>query len=190
MVAAPSVFCLKTEAAARFSSSPDSSRASPSRSSSVTAFEPAEGWNTFQTSVGADRGAPQAAWAANVPFESEELDSGFPHNTLRCLPENGIVIVAVGPWLYKGGERVPRHELPLRFSDGFFVSNHYEDQPAPHVSMTTIRTWVGDAHIVNVIVWIGNNNPNPGLVQLVDEQLARLRIASPAASQDFFASNG
>lgn len=141
----------------------------------VIYFEPSEGWNTVQTSVGSDPEAPNAAWAANVPYASEESYSGFPDNTLRCMPDDGIVMVAVGPRTYTGGVDFPHLEMPLRLSDGFFVPDQYNGQPATHVSMYTIDTWI-DGKLLNVNVWIGQNHPSPDLVRAANQELARLRV--------------
>jgi hypothetical protein len=53
--------------------------ASPSRGATsppVTSFQPALGWNTFETNVLADPSQPDVVCAANVPFKPESAPLG------------------------------------------------------------------------------------------------------------------
>ncbi len=144
---------------------------------SITTFEPAAGWSTLESSIGSDPEALRTVWAANIPFQSEELFTGFPDNTLRGLPSNGVVIVAAGPRSYTGSEQFPHLDFPIKLSDGYFVSDNYDGQPAPNVSMYTIDTWVGNK-LLNLSVWIGSPHPDDSLVNTANEELARLHVPS------------
>ena len=145
--------------------------------SPIISFQPAEGWNTIETGVGSEE-TPRVAWAANVPFEPEESFGGFPDNTVRNLPPSGIVIVAVEPRVYEGGVAFPERELPLTLADGYFRSEHYEGQPAPHVSMFVIDALI-DGRLLNVLVWMGTTQPSDPMINAADEELARLTIPRP-----------
>lgn len=145
--------------------------------SSVTYFEPSPGWNTFQTTVGIDPDGPQAAWAANVPFAAEDPTTGFPENTLRCLPPEGLVLVAVGPRPYAGDVDFPHLPMPVTLKDGYFISDDYQSQPAPNVSRYLIESAIRDGHVINIYVWAGNKVPSGRMIGAANRELARLRIA-------------
>jgi len=141
----------------------------------VVSFEPADGWNTVETTYGADEDDLPTAWAANGPFEPEKRWGGFPDNTIADLPPNGIVITAVQPRLYEGGENIPSLRLPLRVEDGWFNSDQYEGQPAPHVSNYVLDTYV-DGRVLNVMVWMGRNDPAEEMISAANEELSRLCV--------------
>lgn len=70
---------------------------------SVTTFKPSERWNLVLTTI--DPNGSQdlpIVWAANVSFSPEESTSGFPSNTVRDIPADGIVITVIGPRKYTG----------------------------------------------------------------------------------------
>lgn len=145
--------------------------------SSVTTFEPIEGWNIVLTTI--DPNNPQdlpIVWTANVPFAPEESTSGFPDNTVESLPPNGIVMTVVGPREYTGDTVFPPARFPLTISQGFCNHDQYEGQPAPHVSGCLIDTKVED-QLLNVTVWFGTNRPSEDLYQEADAQLSRLVVA-------------
>ncbi|MBA3432115.1 MAG: hypothetical protein H0U16_11635 [Actinobacteria bacterium] len=138
-------------------------------------FEPADGWNTVETNVDSP-GAPPAAWAANVAFQPEEDYSAFPDNTVRNLPSDGIVIVAVGPRVYFGGEKFPHFDFPIALSEALrFNPDQYEGQPASDVSNYVIDGWVDDK-LLNLMVWMGTTDPDASMEQSADDQLSRLCI--------------
>lgn len=157
-----------------YAASPD--QADVAAWSSVTTFEPVEGWNIVLTTI--DPNNPQdlpIVWAANVPFASEESTAGFPNNTVRSLPPDGIVITVIGPREYTGDTVFPPVQFPLTISQGFCSHDQYQGQPAPHVSGCLVDTMVGD-QILNVTVWFGTNRPSEGLYEEANAQLARLLV--------------
>ena len=143
-------------------------------------FKPAPGWSTVQAVVGPQEEQWPAAWAANVPFRDDPQRSGLPDETVRSLPPGGILMTVVGPRPYAGGEEFPARAFPLRLSDGLCTHRYYEGQPAPHVSVCYLDTWVGD-RLLNVTVWLGraavSEKPSEELHSETDEELARLQIA-------------
>jgi hypothetical protein len=149
-------------------------RGATTQSTAVVSFQPALGWNTVETNVASDSTAPQVAWAANIPFKTEEL-SGFPDNTVRAMPPDGIVIVVVGPRDYTGGENFPHLNSPIQLSDGFFTADNYEGQPAANVSRYVIDGFVG-GKLVNVLVWLGATQPTPAMIKSANDELGRLGI--------------
>jgi hypothetical protein len=145
-------------------------------SSSVTTFEPSGDWNMILTTV--DPSIPQdvaVVWVAYVLFASEESTTGFPVNTIRNLPSDGIVMTVIGPREYTGETTFPAAKLPLTIDQGFCSSDEYETQPAPHVSKCLIDMMVGDK-LLNVTVWFGTNVPSAALYEQANEELARLLI--------------
>ncbi|HEV8564122.1 MAG TPA: hypothetical protein VGR41_04360, partial [Actinomycetota bacterium] len=144
----------------------------------VTTFEEAPGWNTVTTTFGPDGEELPVTWAANVPFVSEEDPSGFPSETIRALPADGIVITAVGPRAYTGGETFPAIREPLDLSQGHCEADQYETQPAANVSKCILDTMVGE-QLFNVMVWFGKNHPGDEMTAQANEELARLVIAGP-----------
>jgi hypothetical protein len=117
------------------------------------------------------------AWAANVSFVSEKDLSGFPTDTIRSLPADGIVITAIDLRPYTGGESFPNLREPLDLSQGVCASDDYEGQPAENVSQCRIDTMVED-EIFNVMVWFGANEPGEDLRAEANEELARLVLPS------------
>ena len=153
--------------------------AGPSRgatSTPVTSFDPALGWNTFETNVLADPTQPEVLWAANVPFKPESLET--PVNTIKSLPPDGIVINVVGPWTYTGGDQMPDLTFPATLSQMYFHGNNYEGQWAPNVSEYFISGWVNKTELLEFEVWMGRNDPTPAMKAAADEELARLTLPS------------
>ena len=144
----------------------------------TVSFAPADGWNTVETTYGTQPDALPVAWAANVPFRSEDSYQGFPMNTIADLPPQGIVITATQPRKYSGGVPFPALDFPLSLDEGHFVADDYEGQPGPHVSNYIIDTWV-DGKLLNVMVWMGTNQPTSHMATAANEELARLCV--PAA---------
>lgn len=149
-------------------------RGATSSNADVASFDPAVGWNTVETNVGSDPMAPPVAWAANVPFKTEDF-SGFPDNTVKDLPSDGIVIVVEGPREYSGGETFPELNLPIQLSEGFFTADGYEGQPAPNVSMYLITGYVGQK-LLNVIVSLGSTDPSPAMINSANAELESLTV--------------
>lgn len=139
-------------------------------------LEPVDGWNVVLTTI--DPANPQdlpILWAANVPFAEEENAIGFPVNTVRTLPANGIVMTVVGPREYGGDTLFPAARFPLTIWQGFCSHDKYQGQPAPHVSECFVDTMVGD-ELLNVTVWFGTNRPSKSLHDEANSQLARLAV--------------
>jgi hypothetical protein len=143
----------------------------------VLSFEPAIGWNTVETNVTSDKASPQIAWAANVPFKTEDLTSFDPVNTKKDLPPHGIVIVGEGPQHYTGEEDLPDLDLPLQLGNGwFFTADGYEGQPAPNVSFSMITGYVAPHRSLTVMVWFGSNAPTPAMIDRANAELERLVV--------------
>lgn len=142
---------------------------------SITTFQPAPGWNTVTTTFGPNGEKLSVAWAATVPFVSEKDFSGFPSETIEALPSDGIVISAIGPRPYTGGESFPAIREPLDLSQGSCVWDQYEGQPAPNVSKCLIDTMVGD-RLFNVIVWFGTTEPDDDMIAQANDELANLVV--------------
>lgn len=98
---------------------------------SVTTFEPSEGWNLVHTTIDPtnSQGLP-IVWAANVPFSPDDSAGGFPSDTVRDLPEDGIVMTVIGPRTYTGDTVFPPATFPLTIAQGFCSHDQYETQPA------------------------------------------------------------
>jgi hypothetical protein len=145
----------------------------PTDQQAVATFEPAPGWNTVNTTLAEGQDALQVAWAANVPFVSETDPSGFPTETIRTLPPDGIVMTAIGPRPYTGRESFPELHEPLDLSQGVCAHDNYEGQPAENVSKCRIDAMVGEK-LLNVVVWFGSNRPTDAIVAEANEELDRL----------------
>ena len=133
------------------------------------------GWFTAETSLPGGPPIP-VAWDANTPFVDDPATHEFPDATVRRLPPDGIAIAAVGPRPYTGEADFPTLRLPLRLSDGHFVADDYEGQPAPDVSSYFIDGWL-DGQIVNVVVRFGRTDPTPEMLAQADDALARFSIS-------------
>lgn len=116
------------------------------------------------------------AWASNVPFVDDPADRAFPDSTVKSLPADGVVIEAVGPWLYTGDEDVPRLDLPLRLSDLDCLADDFEGQPAPNVSFCHVAARL-DAEIFNAYVFFGRNEPTPEMTEQANDVLATLAFS-------------
>jgi hypothetical protein len=139
-------------------------------------FEPIEGWNIVLTTIDPNNTQDlPIVWVANVPFSPEESTSGFPNNTVRGLPPNGIVMTVIGPRDYTGDTVFSPATFPLTISQGFCSHDQYETQPAPHVSKCLVDTMVGD-QLLNVTVWFGMNTPSEEMYDEANAQLARLVV--------------
>jgi hypothetical protein len=153
--------------------------AGPSRGATpppVTSFQPALGWNTFETNVLADPTQPDVTWAANVPFKPESLET--PVNTIKSLPSDGIVILVTGPFLYAGTDYGPYLSLPATLSQFDFQGDNYEGQYAPNISSYHFAGRVSATEVVDFEVWMGRNDPTAAMKAAADEELARLALPS------------
>jgi hypothetical protein len=144
-----------------------------------TSFLSAPAWTTYEgrTQIG-DQTSP-VAWAANIPFSAEHLQHGLPHNTVRSLPNGGIVISVLGPRRFDGEADFPDISEPLQVSADACVAS-YEGQPKSNVSVCPLDRKVGDDHVLNVLVWFGTDGPGgkPAQQQLdaANAELTRLSL--------------
>lgn len=143
--------------------------------SPVTTFEPSEEWNMVLTTVDPDSPDLPIVWVANVPFAPEESTTGFPVNTIRGLPPEGIAMTVIGPREYTGETVFAPAQFPLTISQGFCNYQEYEGQLAPQVSMCLVDTMVGD-QLLNVTVWFGTTTPSGSLFGEANAELARLIV--------------
>jgi hypothetical protein len=146
--------------------------------SPLLSFEPRDGWFTAEKE---ERPDPQGealavAWAANVPFVDDRAESAWPDPTIRTLPAKGIVLEAVGPWLYTGDEDVPPLKVPLTLADGYCLADGYEGQPAPNVSFCAIAARIG-GKVMNAYAYFGRNEPTSEMKADANEMLATLAIS-------------
>jgi hypothetical protein len=140
-------------------------------------FNPPDGWFIAQTSEPREPQVP-IAWASNVAFLDDPSHAPFPDRTIRELPPDGIVLEAVGPWVYTGDEAMPSAEFPLSLSDLYCLADHYEGQPAPNVSFCNLAAHVGEsASIFNAYVYFGRNGPTPEMRSAANDVLATLSLS-------------
>jgi aryl-alcohol dehydrogenase-like predicted oxidoreductase len=162
----------------------------------VLDFEPSPGWNVVTTdpSLADLPGAPQA-WAANVPFApadttpgvGEVYPEGYPGDTVRTLPPDGIVILAEFPIetrnpLPSRGDFPPR-SLPLQLEQAPFSG--WEGQPREDLSMSeenaTVNGWW-----ITVTALFGTKDPSDALVAEANQEVARLVVPPPPVTTDAF----
>ncbi len=148
-------------------------------SSPVLAFDPAADWNSVVAPLPSKLQANnEIAWASNVPFKGEDLASGWPNETVKTLPADGVVVFASLAHSVDDPSNYPDRAAPLHLSDGYFLSSHYEGQPAPNVSLQMIYARVNGQFIL-VQVWFGQPEPSTDQKQAAEQELARLAV--PAA---------
>jgi len=139
-----------------------------------TTFKPPDGWFTAEESEPVEPHI-QVNWASNVPLADD------PANTTARLSANGIVVEAVGPWVYAGKETVPAIDFPLEVSHLNCLADGYEGQPAPHVSFCNLAARLESGEIFNAYVYFGRNEPTPEMTAQANDVLATLSL-SPSAS--------
>jgi hypothetical protein len=144
--------------------------------SPVLAFTPAKGWNSVVTPLPAKlQPNNEVTWASNVPFQGDDLASGWPKKTVTALPTEGIVVFASLAHSVDNPQAYPDRTAPLKLSDGYFLSSHYEGQPAPNVSLQMIYAHI-DGQFLLVQVWFGNTSPTDSQRAAADQELARLSV--------------
>lgn len=144
----------------------------------VLTFEEAVSWSTLQTRLPPPAGDKvQIAWTANVPFAGDDTVTGFPLETAKTLPPNGVVVYASSAADVSNPDEYRELTLPLSLSDGRFIADDYENQPAPHVSTATIGARLEHRYVL-VHVWFGAKQPSPESRAAADEALSRLRVPS------------
>jgi hypothetical protein len=137
-------------------------------------FLPASGWDVFSTGTTEPPQAPTAI-AANVHLRPPDHVGGLPHETLRALGTDGVVIWAT---FYPAGEvetldrQFPERSLPLRLGDA--EPGGIEGQP-DDVSARRLLARVG-AYNLDVILFFGAMEPDPETLRAADEELGRLVV--------------
>jgi hypothetical protein len=151
--------------------------------SPVLTFNPNRGWNTMDTAVNTPAlpNNNEVAWAANVPFAPEDSMTGWPTNTIRSLPANGIVVFAsLARYQTDTPNLFSDQTLPLSLADGEFHSSGYETQPAPNVSADVLYAHVKSQYLL-VIVWYGSNTPGSAITTAAQQELNALRVPDAPA---------
>ena len=144
----------------------------------VLAFAPAAGWNSVVAPLPTNlQSNNQVAWASNVPFKGEDLTSGWPNETVKALPADGVAIFASLAHKVDDASTYPDRALPLELSDGYLLSSGYEGQPAPNVSLQLVYAHVRGQYVL-VQVWFGRLDPTEAQRRAADAELARLAIPS------------
>lgn len=140
----------------------------------LLAFAPAVGWSTLQSQDPNNPGV-KFAWAANVPFAAGDSVSGEPSNTARMLAPDGIIVYASSLPTVADTSSYSDRQLPLKLSDGQFVTGQYENQPAQNVSKYMINAHVNGQYVY-VEVLFGSPQPTTQMQSDADEELARLAV--------------
>ncbi|GEM_PF-6697765 len=147
-----------------------------SAASPVLAFSPASDWNSVVAPLpGKLQANNEVAWASNVPFQGGDLTSGWPTDTVKNLPADGVVVFASLAHTVDDPQNYPDRSAPLQLSDGYFLPSGYEGQPAPNVSLQMIYAHVNGQYVL-VQVWFGQNAPTEAQRAEADAELARLVI--------------
>jgi hypothetical protein len=135
-----------------------------------------DGWSGFAKDLAAgDEEAPTMV-VANVPWRDEghNLAHSRPLEQFERLPPDGIVIAATAG-SYPVGDPDQDPNAPVRLSDGHFIAEHYEGQPAPHVSIQIVSRPFGHAW-VTAQVFFGRNEPTLGMRAQADAVLESLEL--------------
>jgi hypothetical protein len=156
------------------------------------AFQPAPGWSVASTGpmpVGSE--ALTETWAANVPFEAEDLRlsalSGqlvaWPGETMKRLPPDGVALVT---WVDAHDEvpasptrGSPARDLPLQLGDAE-VQETWEGQVAPNVPFYWINATVKSQY-VEVRIFFSTQHPSPSTLQVAQDELDRLVVPDLAS---------
>lgn len=148
----------------------------------VLTFTAESGWSTMQTPLPPPVGSKvEIAWAANVPFAAADRVSGFPIETAKALPPDGVVVYASLTGAVDNPDEYRNIDLPLRLADGDLRASGYENQPAPNVSSETIGARVRGQFLL-VHVWFGSNDPPAASRAAANEELARLSVPALSAA--------
>ncbi len=142
---------------------------------SVMGFLPASGWNSVVAPLPSKLKANnQVTWASDVPFQGDDLASGWPNATVKLLPPDGVVIFASLAHISSPGGFTER-SAPLKLADGNFFSSHFDGQPAPNVSLQLIEAHINGQYVL-IQVWFGRLEPSDEQKRKADAELARLQI--------------
>lgn len=150
--------------------------AQASASAPVLSFTPATDWNSVVAPLPSKlQASNQVAWASNVPFQGSDTASGWPIDTVKRLPSQGVVVFASLAHQVDNQGSFPERSLPLQLSDGYFLASGYEGQPAPNVSLQMVYAHV-NGHYLLIQVWFGQNKPTDAQTQAANTELARLTV--------------
>lgn len=144
-------------------------------------FLPAAGWTVNgSTFPWGDQEEAQVVWASNGGVADGDAATGWPIETVRHLPEDGIVVcVSMTPQVEDGPSLYPEGHLPLRLRDATFLTGQYEDQAAPNVSLYRLAAHVEDQY-VTAEVFFGVLDPGSAALQAGDAQLSRFVLKAKA----------
>jgi hypothetical protein len=133
-----------------------------------------EGWDGFAKDIGPPQEQVPALYVANVTWPDRGQNFADPATLelFKGLPPQGIVIAASAT-SSGGGEEFLRR--PIRLSDGRFLADSYEGQPAPHVSTQTISGRLGEWTLI-VQVYFGRNDPTDEMRAEANHVLATLEV--------------
>jgi hypothetical protein len=162
----------------------------------VLDFEAAPGWNVVKSdpSIADLPGAPQA-WAANVPFEQEDLQPGVrngypggdPGHTIRTLPADGIVVTADLPLETRNSlppfPSFPERTLPLGLERP--PSSGWEGQPREDLAISGVNA-SANGWWVSVTVIFGTKDPSEAQIQKANDEVGRLILPPPPPTSQAF----
>lgn len=136
------------------------------------------GWNGYAIRIGRDDEVA-VLWAANTPFSERSAWPEYPQQTLAALPQEGIAIEIVEQPRGIDLASWPLLAPPVRLADGYFLSESYEGQPAPHVSTQIIQARLADRALY-IQVYFGRNSPDEEMRARADRVLATVTVAGGA----------
>ena len=146
-------------------------------------FAPQDGWNVSESPLD-PRASVLSAWTANVPFDDRDLPhvTGFPLESLRSLPEDGIVVTVLSPNPVASSPQptespstsVPELSLPLHLQDGE-VRGPIAEEPRRPLTVYEIRAIV-DGDFLGVVAYLGTRNPSADLLASADAAVGRLTL--------------
>ena len=140
-------------------------------------FAPVPGWNAVEDGGDGTPMRPAVAIAANVPLSPRDDADPLPLSTLRTLPPDGIVMVAI--FTARDPEQLhdryfPEHALPLRVSDAA-PSPVPIPRPGRLLSQVHLVAAV-NRHNVDLTVYFGVEHPSAAHLAAAQRQLDRLIV--------------
>jgi hypothetical protein len=137
-----------------------------------------DGWDGFAKDIGPPHQPVPAVYVANVdwPDRGQDLSTAATLEAFERLPPRGIVVaVSASP---SGGEEPVRIlHPPVRLSDGYFLADMYEGQPARHVSTQIIFGRLG-GRALHLQVYFGRNDPTEDMRAEANRVLATLEVTA------------
>lgn len=140
-------------------------------------FLPAPGWNTVHDGGHGTPMRPTVAIAANVPLSPRDDADALPLSTLRSLPPEGIVMVAI--FTARDVERMhdpyfARRTLPLRVGDGelYGGASLRPGRPLGQIHLVAAV----NRHNVDLTVYFGVERPSAAQLAAAQRQLDRLVV--------------